>query len=125
MDKNLTTEMPKTMYSELAPRPHLQYFWARLVNIELIGTGKTRDLLWTFSLNGPSLPLDIPLVKMSKYHTVEQREQLRQELSAAGIFCSVDIWDLTQELIGQTFLLEVLWDGNEPRVKFILPKNLL
>ena len=124
MDKILTKEMPETMYSELAPRPHLQYFWARLVNIELIGTGKTRDLLWTFSLEGPFFLLDIPVIKVSKYHTVEQRELLSEELSAAGIFCSVDIWDLTQELIGKILLLQVSWDGNEPRVKFSLPEDL-
>ena len=124
MDNILTKEMPEEMYREFAPMAHSQQFWARLVNIELIGTGKTRDLLWTFSLEGPFFLLGIPVIKVSKYHTVEQREQLSHELSAAGIFCSVDIWDLTQELIGQILLLHVSWDGNEPRVKFSLPEDL-
>ena len=53
MDKILTKEMPETMYSELALWRTCTTLRARLVNIELIGTGKTRDLLWTFSLNGP------------------------------------------------------------------------
>ena len=117
--RTLAREMTKKMPDWFDPMVDAQYVRAVLISIQSSVTCNERELIWTFSLvDEADFLLGIPLCKVSKYHTVEQRIQLCRELFKANIPCDGSMMGLA-ELIGRHFRLEILWNNQTPRITFI------
>lgn len=107
---------------------------AEVVNVEIVGSGDMKDIVWTFlALDGALYPL--PINKTSLRQTKAQRLMLLEELKAARVFQdgndgSEDDVTLAESLLGACVLLEIWWcgfypivmiRGRDPRITVELP----